>query len=233
MGCFGCFHGSSKSVKDEDALLPWAPLPGEGSRGPTRGWRGARGGTLRAPAFGQGALREDPWAPKFQHPSPTKRTTGRTHYDPFAESAAVASARLAPPSPPAQPARTPFAASAAPAAEGGWQSEPGWVHERAQALAAEAAAAAAAAHGDGKPKGGSGSGGVLGHLFTRQRSGGENDVASRLDSAGYGGGGISLKDPAQPPKVRQASRQKKHKAGQEQLLPRAPAFGQGALTKWH
>lgn len=53
-------------------LLPWAPLPADlqvsAPAGQSRGWRRASHRDSVAPAFGEGALREDEWAPQFTRP---------------------------------------------------------------------------------------------------------------------------------------------------------------------
>lgn len=54
-------------------LLPWAPLPTDlqppqPAQRPKGWWRpGSSGRSTRAPAFGEGALREDQFGPQFGH----------------------------------------------------------------------------------------------------------------------------------------------------------------------
>ena len=67
-----CCFGDGQTVADEPGLLRgWAPLPsdeGAHRQGARRWWQGGRSGggrRSRAPAFGEGALREDEWGPQY------------------------------------------------------------------------------------------------------------------------------------------------------------------------
>lgn len=150
---------------------------------------------------------------------------GRYQYSPLDEAAPQpAAVRAAPARAPAAAATTatpakPFASSAPTAASAGgagWLSEPAYVREAALALAADAAHTKGSAGGS---SGGRGEDSKLGHLFSRHRSDGENE-----DSAG-------AKKQARAGTAR--ARQQPHGTAHDQLLPHAPAFGQGALQKWH
>ncbi len=67
----GCCFGRQK-VKEEEVLLPWAPLPADlqmsAPAGQRSGWRRGSQRSGLAPAFGEGALREDEWAPQYTRP---------------------------------------------------------------------------------------------------------------------------------------------------------------------
>ncbi|PSC74208.1 translation initiation factor IF-2 [Micractinium conductrix] len=219
MGCFNCcFGGGSSRPKDDgEELLPWgSSLQAE----PRRGWKPARG--QAAPAFGQGALRPDLFGESSPSPQQRRKQKDHSHYDPFAENAAAAQHR---------PAAVQHRPAAAPAAEGGWQAEPDWVRQRAAELAAEAAAAQHQhQHQHQHPP----CGGKLAKLFSHGSAAGsdqENDVS--------GAAGTTFLRSASPQpaaarkQARSGARSRGHGGQQESLLPRAPAFGQGALTKWH
>ncbi|KAL4459123.1 hypothetical protein ABPG75_013988 [Micractinium tetrahymenae] len=237
MGILSCCVGRQR-VKEEEVLLPWAPLPLDlqptASANQRRGWRSASQRSDLAPAFGEGALREDEWAPQFTRTY--KKRSGRYGYDSLdvvAPPSYPAAAKPRPPSPPAAAAvpaprapspapvsRAPFVAAptrqAQGQADGGWGSEPEWLREAALAAAAESAPTSKAASGTG--------GGVkLAHLFSRDRSG-ENSS----DSAG--GGAVPPKRQA---RKAAASPQRPRGGGAHDKPLRAPAFGENALTKWH
>lgn len=237
MGILGCCFGRQK-VKEEEVLLPWAPLPADlqvsAPSGQRRGWRQASERTGVAPAFGEGALREDEWAPQFTRPY--RKRSGRYGYDSLDAIVPPAATKPRPPSPPvaaaaipAPRAPSPAPASRAPFAttpeaqqaqgqpDGGWGSEPEWLREAALAAAADAAVAS------GKPARGPGGSTKLAHLFSRDRSG-ENSS----NSAGSGG-----TPPKRQARKAAASPQRQRGGGAHDKPLRAPAFGESALTKWH
>lgn len=104
---FSCCFGRSTDDDDARNELVWAPLPAEQQAGHAQRRRG-HGSLPVAPAFGEGALRQDEWAhDEFTQQRHRRHTAGG-------------------------------AAEAAAAAEGGWASEPAWLREQAALLAAEA-----------------------------------------------------------------------------------------------
>lgn len=210
-----CFGGDHEPHREEYGLLGPAPLPADLQPQPGRwrsGWLGSGG--QRAPAFGEGALRQDEFAPRFLNNA--RKIPVQYQDNPFAPAAL------------SDPVSSSQYNAASSAAAGGWETEPTYVKERAAALAAEQAHAeayrpkkssrstspdiTAAAPGD------SSSYPVVDIYWHSQHSSSSAPTAGRpIKQARAGGRG----------------RQRQQSSKKEQLLPPAPAFGQGALTKWH
>ncbi|KAI3424108.1 hypothetical protein D9Q98_009469 [Chlorella vulgaris] len=161
----------------------------------------------RAAPFGEGALRQDVWASK-------KNTTAVP--EPFVYSTSLSI------SPPVPPTREAFSLPASSRSTGGgWGSEPSHVREAAAALAAQQAESRRAGwHLPGLRDG---------HTITT----GTQD--SSATTAGVNIFWHSSYDTSAPHAGRRARKQSSatRGRGKEQQLLQAPAFGTGALTKWH
>lgn len=115
---------------------------------------------------------------------------------------------------------------------GGWEAEPAYVREQAAALAAEQAQQHSARWG--LPLLGRAASPPPVHTGSRSGSGGGGKAQGGVDIFWH-----SSHQPSTPAATKQAragsrpQQQKKKQGRGEALLPGAPAFGQGALTKWH
>lgn len=228
MGFLSCCFGDSDTKEERGVgwtqLPAWAPLPGEAPAA-ARG-----GGGVRAPAFGEGALRTNEFAPP--HAAQHKQRTGERvllhiaacNCLPMNGAAAlhhrpVGLAGNALFLPPAKPAFASPRSAAGRAASPFSSSTPLPGDDPFAASPASPAAPAAAGGWEAEPE------------WLREQAAllAQQQVATGKARGGLWGRSRSPSPPPPPAPAAGPPRRNRQAAGQQ----RAPAFGEGALEKWH